>query len=304
MLDFSPVVLFVHSRPWHTRQTVQALQENTLAEQSDLFVFSDAARNDEEVERVEEVRRFCETIDCFKKVTVVERQENCGLANSVIRGVTDITDQYGSVIVLEDDIVTGPFFLKYMNDALRFYEPEPAVWHISGWNYPIKSNGLGDAFLWRGMECWGWGTWSDRWKYFEKDTSKLMRDFSKEEIHLLNLDGCHNSWSQVIANAEQEIDTWAIYWYATLFKHRGLCLSPTRTHVRNIGFDGSGVHRDSGDIYGSHRLPLSQKSEFSFPTQIRENEVAVDRIKLCLRSAGRNAAVRLLKKLLIRLGIR
>jgi len=58
-----------------------------------------------------------------------------------------------------------------MNEALEFYEEEDKVWHISGWNYPIETDGLDDVFLWRAMNCWGWATWADRWQYFEKDTN-------------------------------------------------------------------------------------------------------------------------------------
>lgn len=290
-MEIAPVVLFVYRRPWHTRQTVEALQENELAELSDLYIFSDGTKGDEDAEGVHEVRQLVDKLAVFKSVTVVKRKENWGLATSVISGVTEVLEQRGRAIILEDDIVTGPYFLKFMNDALDFYASIERVWHISGWNFPIDAAGLGDAFLWRGMECWGWATWSDRWRYFQKDNDMLFREFSDDDIRRINLDGYNNVWSQVVSNAEGKIDTWAVYWYATLFQHHGLSLNPAKTHVRNIGFDGTGVH---GDIVAGYGSPLSEVREYRFPREISENSLAVNRIKRFLRP---HLAARLLRRI-------
>ena len=139
-----------------------------LPRRVNFLCFSDAAKNEDEVEKVNEVRRYIKAIDGFKKVTVIEREKNWGLADSIIDGVTKIINQYGKVIVLEDDLVTSLYFLKFMNEALEFYKDEKKVWHISGWNYPIESDGLEDVFFWRLMNCWGWATWADRWSYYER----------------------------------------------------------------------------------------------------------------------------------------
>lgn len=241
-MNLAPIVLFVYNRPDHTRQTVEALQKNELAEQSELFIYSDEAKNDDARGNVDEVREYIDTIEGFKKVTIIKREKNWGLADSIIDGVTKIVNEYGKIIVLEDDLVTSKYFLKFMNEALEFYEEEDKVWHISGWNYPIETDGLDDVFLWRAMNCWGWATWADRWQYFEKDTDKLISEFTKEDIKEFNLDGVEDFFGQVTANKENKIKTWAIYWYASIFQKDGLCLNPTKTFVENIGHDGSGVH--------------------------------------------------------------
>ena len=121
-MKISPIVLFVYNRLWHTRQTIEALQKNELASQSELFIYADGARNENEIDQVFEVRCYIEEVEGFKKVTITERDKNWGLANSIINGVTQIVNKYGRVIVLEDDLVTSPFFLRYMNDALDIYK--------------------------------------------------------------------------------------------------------------------------------------------------------------------------------------
>lgn len=294
MKNLAPIVLFVYNRPLHTRQTIEALKNNILADQSDVVVFSDAAKTRASLGSVQEVRDYLKDIDGFKSVRIVEREENWGLARSIIHGVTEIVNQYGKVIVLEDDIVTAPNFLQFMNRALDFYEKEKEVWHISGWNYPIDSQGLEEAFLWRVMNCWGWATWKDRWAHFEKNTDKLLVEYNREDIYRFNLDNAHDFWSQVKMNKSGRIDTWAIYWYATIFQKNGLCLGPTESLVQNVGFDGSGTHCGSSNTM---EVSLSQKNNHELPLAMVENEEAVKRIRHFLIKSRRSFARRVAGKI-------
>ena len=109
-MSLAPIVLFVYNRLWHTKQTVEALQKNILAQESELFIYSDAAKDSLSCDAVIDVRKFLKTIDGFKKITVIEREKNLGLADSIVDGVTTVVNQYGKVIVLEDDLITSPFF--------------------------------------------------------------------------------------------------------------------------------------------------------------------------------------------------
>jgi hypothetical protein len=271
-----PIVLFVYNRPWHTRQTVEALRKNELVDQSDLIIFSDASRGSDTDLQVHEVRDYLKTISGFKSVRVVEREENWGLAESIIQGVTEVVNQYGKVIVLEDDIVTSPAFLQFMNQALDFYEEQQKIWHISGWSYPIETEGLDDVFLWRAMNCWGWATWADRWQHFEKNPTALIENWTAEQKDQFDLDRSGVFWNQVEANAAGKINTWAIFWYATIFQNHGLCLNPAVSYVDNIGHDGSGVNCGG---QGLDKIKLSKRNYVSMPDAVTENEVAVGRIR-------------------------
>ena len=291
----APIVLFVYNRPWHTKQTIEALQKNELAKESELFIYSDAPKNDQAREAVDQVRIYLKTIEGFKSITIIERETNWGLAKSIIDGVSTVVNQYGKVIVLEDDLVTSPYFLKFMNDVLEFYKDEKKVWHVSGWNYPIEDDNGQDVFLWRVMNCWGWATWADRWQYYEKDVNKLIKEFSKEDIYRFNVDGTENFWAQVQANQKGTIDTWAIFWYATIFKHNGLCLNPIRSYVHNIGFDGSGVHCGVGDD-GTFGV-LNRSDHVQFTKEIIENAYIVEKIKSYFKKRKRPIYIRAFKKL-------
>lgn len=231
----------------------------------------------------------------FKKVTIIEHDKNLGLAVSIVKGVTEIVNKYGKIIVLEDDIVTGSNFLKFMNDALTFYEFEEKVWHISGWNYPIDLIIEDDVYLYRIMECWGWATWKKNWQYYEKNTKKIIKEFSTDDIREFNLDNSYNGWLQVILNKYRYIDTWAIYWYATIFKNDGLCVNPVRSYVKNIGLDGSG--ENCKDPSYKDNTILNSKEDIVFISNICENNDAVEQIKPYLKTVDKSIVIKIINKL-------
>ena len=255
-----------------------------------MFILTPRKILDHEKE-VAEVRKYIRTVKGFRNIEIIERDENWGLARNIISGVSDVLKEHQKVIVMEDDIVTSPMFLTFMNKALDYYEDNKKVWHISGWNYPIETGGLGDVFFWRMMDCWGWATWEDRWKHFEKDPEKLISTFSRSEISRFDLEDSGIFWNQVVDNANGKINTWAIFWYATIFMHNGLCLNPARTYVENIGHDGSGEncvsykHRDIVDL--NNATPV-------FIDDVSESETAVSRVREYYRNAKGSLSARVI----------
>jgi len=213
----APIVLFTYNRLEHTTRTVEALRRNILAEESILYIYSDGFKDNNDKESVLELRKYLKTISGFKSITIIEQDTNKGLAKSIITGVSNIVNKYDKVIVLEDDIVTSAYFLTFMNNALDYYEHTKKVWHISGWNYPIKNKNIGDTFMWRMMNCWGWATWKNRWQHFEKNPKNLIETFSDYDKFKFDLDGVGGFWSQVEKNYNNNMNTWAIFWYATIF---------------------------------------------------------------------------------------
>ncbi|AXX85666.1 glycosyltransferase [Aliarcobacter skirrowii] len=277
-MKLAPIVLFTYNRPWHTQQTIEALQKNELAKESELFIFSDGGKDEASWKKVNEVREYLKTINSFKKVILTFQDKNIGLADSIISGVTKIVNQYGKIIVLEDDHVTNKFFLKFMNDALDFYENEERIWQISGYMFPIEKESLPDIIFHQVMNCWGWGTWKNKWKYFEKDTQKLIDTYTKEDIKKFNLNNTNDIWIQVLLNYRKIFNTWAVFWHEVIFRNNGLYVNPKSSLINNIGMDSSGVHHGSTNHYYNdiHTLEYNIK----FEKNIKENIIATDRIKL------------------------
>ncbi|WP_081332063.1 glycosyltransferase [Aeromonas caviae] len=293
--SLAPVALFVYARADHTQRTLDALAANPEAIDTDLIIYADAARNENDLNKVKAVRDVITNVTGFKSVTLHLRNKNLGLAQNIIEGVSNVTQQYGQVIVLEDDIVTSPVFLSFMNAALNKYKKKSNVWHVSGWNYPIKSNdNLPETFFWRTMNCWGWATWADRWQHFKKNPGELVNSWSSDDVKRFNLDGTHDFWAQVVANHERKLNTWAIFWYATIFSHKGLCLNPTRSFVENIGNDGSGENCGHDDIYKSN---LGMKFDNGWPDDICENSKILLMIKSFYKKTSPSIIYRLIRKI-------
>lgn len=246
----APIVLFVYNRLWHTQQTVEALQKNELAADSNLFIFSDGAKNTEDQYKVDEVRQYLKTITGFKSIAIEESQQNKGLANSIIYGVTQIVNRFGKIIVLEDDLVTSKYFLQYMNNNLVFYYNFNEVISIHGFVYPIKD--LPEAFFLRGADCWGWATWKRGWDIFEPNGEKLLEKLTEKK--LAQEFDFNSTYPYIQMLKEQTVgknNSWAIRWYASAFLANKLTLYPGKTLIKNIGYGNSGTHCGNNDPYKS-----------------------------------------------------
>lgn len=276
-MSLAPIVIFTFNRLEHTKKTIDSLKKNILAKESEVFIFSDGAQNIEEEKRVKEVREFLQDVDGFKKVTVIESEKNNGLAKSVIGGVSQVINKYGKVIVLEDDLVTSKYFLKYMNEALDIYKKRIDIWSISGYSPEIKSP-LGyehQIYLtYRGCS-WGWATWHDRWKLndwnvsdydlFKKDSTK-KREFNRSGTDLTPM---------LNDQMKGRINSWAVRWVYNQFMQEKWTVYPTKSFVKNIGNDLSGTHTP---ITNKYDVEINQK-EISLKLDIEKNQEILDSFK-------------------------
>lgn len=293
--DYAPVVIFTYNRLEHTKKTIEALKNNLYAKNTDVYIYSDAPKKIENEEEVNKVRSYLKTVQGFNIVKIIERTENWGLAKNIMDGVTSIVNQYGKVIVLEDDIVTSKYFLKYMNDSLILYESSPEVMEISGYSYPMKKKNLPQTVLLHFGDCWGWATWKRSWDLFERNPSKLIKDFTKKDIYHFNLENSYDFWKQVINNEKGVLFTWAIFWTATIYLNNGYLLYPRDSLVRNIGFDGSGDHKSKNSVY----LVNTEDYEVTeFPKIIEENTLARNYLKEFFKKQNPSLLKRIIKKLL------
>lgn len=245
----APIALFTYNRPDHTRQTVESLQRNERADTSELYVFSDGPRSEADKAKVRALREYIGSISGFSKVTVIERDKNLGLAQSIISGVSEIVDRHGRIIVLEDDLVTSHWFLRYMNEALDFYMNEEQVISVHGYMYPVRPK-LPETFFMKGADCWGWATWKRGWDLFEPDGQKLLDELRARKLtHRFDFDGSYWYTRTLEEQVKGVNDSWAIRWHASAFLKEKLTLYPGRSLVRNIGIDDSGTHCHATDKF-------------------------------------------------------
>lgn len=270
---YAPILLFVYNRPEHVRRNIQALLKNELAAESELFIYSDAAKDETSQAAVKEVRAFIRSIQGFKKITITERAENWGLARSIIDGVTTQINRYGRVIVLEDDLVVAPHFLQFMNDALETYRDEERVGHIQACDFTHDPS-LPDTFLIKWTGSWGWGTWDRAWKHFNADGKALLTELESRKLtYTFDFNGKYGYTRMLRRQIKGKNNSWAIRWNASLFLKDILSLNVGKSLVQNEGFDGSGTNCGGGGLYASElymeRLPVKKISPIEENIQAR-----------------------------------
>ena len=265
MSRLAPVALFAYKRPDHLARTVSSLLANPEAAQTDLFVFCDEARHPSERVAVGAVRAMVSAMRGFQSITVCLRDENLGLAGSIISGVTEVLRQRDRVVVIEDDLVLSPRFLRFMNDGLDCYSDEPRVASIHGYCYPVRGT-LPETFFMRGADCWGWATWRRAWTGFRHDGAALLRELSVQNLlREFDLDGAAGFARMLRDQVAGRNDSWAIRWHASCFLAGQLTLYPGTSLVENVGNDASGTHGVTstyfagptrGDRVEVRRIPL------------------------------------------------
>lgn len=277
----APIVLFVYNRPDHTRQTIEALQKNELADKSILYVFSDAAKGSKDIKSVDEVRCYVKHVSVFKKTVIIERKKNFGLANSVIEGVSRVIKEYGKVIVLEDDLVTSPYFLKYMNGALDFYHNNESIYSITGFNFSSDFMGFSkdffdDVYLNIRPMSWSWATWEREWQGIDWNVSDI-NEFLSSKTRVAEFNQGGTDLTQMLKlQMNGKLDSWYIRWSYNAYLKKKHTIYPTKSLVNNIGHDSTGVHcgTDDKNIYSHTELSNNQNVQFVRNISIRNDVVS------------------------------
>lgn len=256
-MNIAPVIVFNYNRPDHSLRTWDALSKNDYASQTELYLYCDgpkAIASDEMHQRImslhQQATRYAidaEKNGLFKAVHVVCAKENKGLANSIIGGVTDVINKHGRVIVLEDDLLTSPYFLKYMNTALDKYESYPAVFSISANRPPVNKMTIPedypyDVFVSLRPFSTGWATWREKWDRIDWSLGYL-EDFLRhpEQIKAFHHGG-EDLTDMLLMQRDGLIDSWAIRYAFQHFYNHAVAILPCVPYVDNIGFDGTGIH--------------------------------------------------------------
>jgi len=279
-MDLAPIVLFVYNRPWHTRQTVEALKKNNLAKDSNLFIFSDGPKNEEDIRDIEKVREYIKTIDGFKNTNIIEREKNYGLANSIINGITEIVNRYGKIIVLEDDCIPSDDFIAFMEKCFDKYENNEKVMNVTGYSLPITipDNYSYDIYFSYRSSSWGWGTWRRAWKYFDRNKS-ILAEIEKSSNLRKKINRAGEDLIPMLKNQiEGKLDSWAVFWSINIIKNDGICINPIKSKIQNIGHDGTGTHCVTNDRY-ILKIVKEDINSLNFPEEIMMDGKIMERYK-------------------------
>lgn len=275
---YAPIILFVYARPDHAEKSLNALAKNDLAKESDLIIFCDGPKKESAVEKNRQVVELImkeKDLGRFRSVTLNISEKNKGLAKSIITGVGEVMAQYGRCIVIEDDVVTNPYFLTYMNNCLEKFEKDEKIFSIAGFTYPLKAlkKYPHDIYLSYRSCSQAWGCWKDRWdsidwevKDFDelKKSRKKRRKFNRGGNDLYRMlrhqmRGERNSWAIRFCYAQSKQDKYAVY--------------PKTSLVMNIGNDGSGTNCE--DL--KEQISLEQVLIFETKRSVSLEACAIDK---------------------------
>ena len=266
---FAPIVIFAFNRLESLKKCVAALLDNSEAAETDLIVYVDGARLNKtgEDEKVAAVREYVKSITGFKSLTYHFSEVNKKLGPSIIAGVTEVVNQYGRAIVIEDDLIASSNLLAYMNQGLDRYEQDKKVWSISGFSCKVKvpKGYKADAYFCPRSTSWGWATWKDRWMQCDwelKDWDAVVKN--EKAFNRWGGSDCFkmlNSWH---AGRNQ---SWAIRFCYNQFLNGTLSLFPTISKIDNEGFDGSGTNCKQYNRY-KFDFDTAENKTFKMPEEI------------------------------------
>lgn len=252
MKQLAPIALFTYNRFNHTQRTIQALLKNKLAKQSVLYVFSDGAKNYKDDEEVKQIRNYLKTISDFKAIHIICNEHNKGLANSIIEGISFILKKFETVIVLEDDLKTSPYFLNFMNDALNHYSPDK-IWSIAGYtpNIKIPYTYKYNTYLAHRNCSWGWATWKLNWEKTDWDMSNFNHFFLQKENRSKFERGGNDLSIMLLKQKQKLLHSWSIRFNFEAYNYNLPTVYPIQSLVNNFGVDGSGTHMKQSNKFNS-----------------------------------------------------
>ena len=279
MKKFAPLVVFTHLRINELKKCISSLKKCKESKNTHLYIISDGAVDQIQEIKINKIRKYIRSIKGFKKKTIYLRKKNFGLSKNILSGVTKIINKHGKIIVLEEDIIVQKEFINFMNLNLEKYKNESKIWHISGWNYNVNISSSFDAYCIRTMNCWGWGTWKNRWINYKKNPNKIINKWSKQKISKFNFDNTINFYSQIVRNYKKQINTWAVFWYATIFENNKLCINPTISLTENIGIGKKATHTINVDDIFKSKFENKSKSQFALPNELTESKFINQKIQ-------------------------
>lgn len=269
VFNYSPIVIFSYNRVAKIKKLINSLKKNKEFKNSKIYIFQDNYKKKDEkknIRKIMKVKKYLSNLK-YENINVSFRKTNYGLAKNITSGVSKIFKRYEKIIVLEDDLLVSKNFLKFMNDALNFYQNKKKIWHISGWSYDISEiNNLNfDNYFLSFPSSWGWATWKNRWKYFNKNPANIIKKENIKSINRFNLDNSYNFFSQIERNFLKEINTWAVFWYYNMFKKKKLCVYPKNNLIINTGFDKNATNtKNINRLFVNKKLFQSDNISYVF----------------------------------------
>lgn len=243
----NPIALFCFKRLDTLVKCIDSLKKCSEAIDTELIIFSDAGRNEEEQIRVNEVRSYLKEIQGFKSIQIHNRLENFGVDYNIIRGIEVMAELHEKFIIVEDDLLVSNQFLWFLNAGLTHFKDVDQVLTLSAFNYvKIPKKYIWDCYFAQRTNPWGWATWSHKIKEVDWDlahTENFLRN--PQEMKLFNAWGSDRT--RMLRRVLQgEIRAWDIRLDYYQFKRDLFTSYSTKNLVINNGFNSEDASNTTG----------------------------------------------------------
>ncbi len=270
-MNYSPVVCFGFDRPMHLKRMLDSLEKNNESKDTIVYICVDGPTEHTDIDQHKLTLDVANDKNWkFKKTIPILRKDNYNCRTNIITTISELFQKHDRLIILEDDLIIGKYFLNYMNLALEKYKEEKNMWHINGYSYQQINNSYGSSIS-TYVSPWGWGTWKDRWEIFineDFDKKNFISQLEDEEKLNFNLGNLYDWEDIIVKNEAGKISAWDAYWYQAIFLNDGYSLFPNKSHTQNEGFDGTGMHCSEISDWNTS---LNNKKTRKFPNQIKVN---------------------------------
>ena len=208
-----------------------------------------------------QMRAFISSIQSSAEadITVWQREENLGIAVSVITAIDWFFKHEESGVILEDDLELSDSFITFSDKALSFFSDSEKTLLISGNRYDGNSGTA--PVLVSYPQTWGWGTWRHKWV-------RIREKLVVHPTNDMNLIGGHTSEFWQVGSTrvwEGFIDTWDLLVAYSMLRDEMYCLLPPQNLVTNVGNDSYSTHTTDSSF--PIRFPVKEldvtKIEFS-----------------------------------------
>ena len=244
------LVVFSYNRPDHLKNCLNSVLSSSNINLSEItkYIFIDGPKNDLDNINVLKCSNIASEFKLLNNFKVEIRESNIGLAKSIICGVTEVLNENDAVIVIEDDLILSPEFLRFMVEGLNNYHNVNRIGSITGFNeISFGHENYFNTYTNLRHCSWGWGTWKSVWELIDWNVSEeenrlkrwvMRKSFSKAGKDLPNM------LSRQLAGLS---DSWSIIFDFNCFKLKLWSVAPRINLVSNVGFDGTGTHSLKGD---------------------------------------------------------
>ena len=272
-----PILFLIFNRPDTTKKVFESIREY---QPKQLFIAADGPRDNKpgEKELCKETRDLVSNIDWDCEVKTLFRDENLGCKDAVSSAITWFFEHIEDGIILEDDCLANQSFFEFCSELLDKYRENKKIMHIGGNNFQFgKTNIPDDYYFSRISHVWGWATWKDRWKLFDKEMKNLNNFIENNKIELFfDTKEFQNYWINAFTNVKKgELNSWAYIWSFVILDNDGLAIIPSNNLVQNIGFSGNATHTQKKpkyiDDFNQDAINNSNFQITKHPKKITEN---------------------------------